>query len=315
VLARLIVKLHQSINQTQLIPYWQRGVFLIQGQTRALVVSDEDFKTITIAIDNNDRDGAELLSIIRHTIRSINGNTNQATEQVPLYYLQTLAGFTDYQFLLDAENEGDSNIRLPIDHPKKQSHRFELADLLTNYRLNENPRFDLHQLNKDLITIALHEAETAHSKSDFNEEQINDQFRKALSYKNYHVADQSRGGLSTSGKSAGERDLVIRNRDTGVTESILEGVVLSSCDKAKIDTHYHKLNHRYDPHGNKRNYLLVYARTANFNQLWQKYCQHIEKIEDISEESSDKARLKVGRSTTEFTEVYHIFVDFYVATD
>ncbi|NQZ07918.1 MAG: GTP-binding protein [Algicola sp.] len=310
-IARFIVRLHQSVSTDITTPYWQRGVFLTQGNAGALVVSDEEAKTITIGIDKNNRDGGELLSIIRHTIRSINGTTAKASEQVPLLYQGQLMGFANYKTLLEAEDDGDNDIRLNIKHETKESHKFVLAELLQSYRINETPHFDVNLLTKNLVAIAQLELETAHSLKDFNEDQLNDQFRKSLTINGYKVADQSRGGRSESGKSLGERDLVIRNRDTGVVESILEGMILSSCKKEAIEKHYHKLNYRYDTSGNKRNFLLVYAKSTNFNQLWQKYSKQIGQMSDVSEDFSDKSKLKVGRSIAGLTEVYHIFIDFH----
>ena len=312
VIARFIVNLHQNIDHRQQPPYWQRGVFLRLGSARALVVSDEDARTITIGVDKSNRDGDELLSVIRHTIRAINGKNGRAAEQVPLFYDGVLAGFADYDDLLEAEKEGDDVMRLPIAHADKKTHKFKLADLLQHYRINQDPRFDLDKLGNDLIAIAQLEQETAHSLAGYNEDQINDQFRKALTHKDYRVADQSRGGISESGKSVGERDLVVRNRDTGVVESILEGMVLTSFGKDNIDKHYNKLNYRYDTAGNRRNFMLLYVRSARFDRLWQQYLDHIEGIEDVTGDFTDKSKLKVGRSRLLAAEVYHIFVDLFV---
>lgn len=231
----------------------------------------------------------------------------------------SLNGIELVRYLIRVQDEQARSLMVGDERVSKTS----LTNCLRRKTLNRNEtmtqdidiiqhQFDLCQLTENLITIAQLEAETAHSIAGFNEDQINDQFRKALTHKGYRVADQSRGGISQSGKSAGERDLVIRNRNTGVVECILEGLILKSYNKNIIDNHYHKLNHQYDSGGNKSNFMLVYAKAANFNNLWQKYSKHIKQMEDISKSYSDKFRIKVGRSQVGFTIVYHIFVDFHV---
>jgi hypothetical protein len=76
VLSQFIVLMHEYVTSNSL-RFWQRGIFLHYKGTDAVAISDEAKKTITIAINNADRHGSELLTIIRHCIRGVNStNTN-----------------------------------------------------------------------------------------------------------------------------------------------------------------------------------------------------------------------------------------------
>ena len=78
------------------------------------------------------------------------------------------------------------------------------------------------------------------------EDLINDRYRDALKFKSYIVNDQTRAGESGSGKSIGEIDLEVRNKDTNVTESLIEAFILETDNSKVIEEHYDKLIRKYD---------------------------------------------------------------------
>jgi hypothetical protein len=108
------------------------------------------------------------------------------------------------------------------------------------------------------------------------EDELNDLVRIILGNK-YNVKDQSREGISSSGISSGELDIVIED-DNRTLFTIIEAMRLSSIKKSTIDTHYKKLMTNYNPLGIKITYLITYYYGSKFNNWWESYKGYIENI-------------------------------------
>ncbi len=182
-------------------------------------------------------------------------------------------------------------------------------DKLDNFtKFDEDNRFfDYEKLKNDLIEICLHETENRKTLSTFSEDEMNDRFRTDLLVKGYFIADQSRGGESESSKSVGERDIVIRNKESGIVETVLEAFNLENLDTTIIEKHYQKLILKYDTTGNKQNFILVYSKAKDFNSLWDRYKD--EYIE--TEEDTQKDNLKIGFTKEGNMTIVHLFINFY----
>jgi len=181
-----------------------------------------------------------------------------------------------------------------------------------NIMLFSNNNFDYDKLRDDLIEISLLETKNRNAISKESEDETNDRFRNALANRGYNITDQSRGGESSSGINAGERDLVVCN-SRGLDESVIEAFILNSLDSAIINKHYEKLVKRYDTVGNSVNFVLVYSKTKNFDELWKKYVEYdrFESFVDTKKEYSQKDNVRVGISEYGKMKVYHIFINFY----
>ena len=313
VLAQFIVLMHEYITSNE-DKYWQRGVFLEHEQAQAVVISDEEKKTITIAINQSNRSGQELLTIIRHCIRRINGQTLEANEEVPVLVEREIYGFTSYVELLEAEEDRDDQIRVSVDKGPKKSLKLSVSDLLNGYRIKEDTKFDYKLLARDLFDISCIETENRHAIFNENEDLTNDRFRNALLNRKYKVSDQSRGGESGSRLSAGERDLLIRNSETNIAECVIEAFVLKNHNKVVIESHIKKLINNYDTTGNKYNYAISYVKSNKFNSLWDKYKSLVPDFHDTSDEHG-KLNIFTGQSThgsgSYKRYVNHIFINFY----
>lgn len=313
VISQLIVRMKNYISNSE-DKYWQRGVFLQHGDATAVVISDEEKKTINISLDVSSRSATELLTIIRHTLRDINGINLEVDEEIPLIVDNNIVGFEDYYFLIDAENNGQTTLPLKINEPnssRSKSKTFNLIDLLNGYRIKEDTKFDYDKLTKDLIEISIQETDRRQTIYNESEDETNDRFQTALFNRKYIVNDQSRGGESESSKRAGERDLVIKNNQTFITESVIEAFILKSLTKNVIDNHVQKLCTKYDTSGNEKNYLLIYSKSKNFHSLWEKYKNHFSEFTDTEKLFSNKTNVKVGISKNEETTIFHIFINFF----
>lgn len=115
------------------------------------------------------------------------------------------------------------------------------------------------------------------SKRGLSEDEINDQLNNMLLSMKYHVKDQTREGRSSSGKGAGELDLIVE--DDGYLFSIIEAMKLNSVKKDYINDHYKKLMVSYNPLQVTRNILITYYTGSRFDDWWDNYTTHISNID------------------------------------
>lgn len=111
---------------------------------------------------------------------------------------------------------------------------------------------------------------------DKDENTRNRFIRDLLKAKGFNVQDQTQHGQSSTGKSAGEVDLLVENP----IYTIIEALNLNSVDSTILNSHIKKLEENYDPEGLTEKYLLVYAdKQSKFNDFCTKYHGHIDKHE------------------------------------
>lgn len=87
------------------------------------------------------------------------------------------------------------------------------------------------------------------------------------------VKDQTRHGISTIGKDAGEVDILLTK--DGKEIAIFEGLKLDSVSTAYIDAHIDKAITNYNALGTAT-FIVAYVNCANFESFWERYSNHIE---------------------------------------
>lgn len=100
----------------------------------------------------------------------------------------------------------------------------------------------------------------------------NDFVRDLLKMAKYDVIDQTRRGISSTEKCAGEVDILIEEDGSPVT--IIEALNLDSLNTHYLDRHIDKI-YRYDTVGNMFNIILSYVSVSNFSKFCEKYFKHI----------------------------------------
>ncbi len=151
-----------------------------------------------------------------------------------------------------------------------------------------------------------------------DENSRNDIMAAFLSSKGFFIKDQTRWGLSATGKSIGQVDFKVELPGNGYY-AICEAFRLKDRNKGTIDSHLEKL-FTYDPSGVKENFIIVYAETANFSVLWKKYLNYIEKIDfsyplqsTVEEEPVQFTDIKLARTRHKrqgaIQDVYHLFIN------
>lgn len=106
-----------------------------------------------------------------------------------------------------------------------------------------------------------------------SEDEINDYYRDMFFAKDYHeIKDQTRHGISASGKSAGRVDILLTKQ--GKEIAILECLKLDCINANYIDEHISKAITNYNALGTAT-FILVYVSCDNFETFWFKYSEHI----------------------------------------
>lgn len=126
----------------------------------------------------------------------------------------------------------------------------------------------------DLIQIGERVCLNPSYNASSSENTINDCFRDMLFMKGYdEVKDQTRHGISTNAKDAGEVDILLTK--DGREIAIFEGLKLDSVHTSYIDTHIDKAITNYNALGTAT-FIVAYVNCANFESFWDRYSSHIE---------------------------------------
>ena len=104
----------------------------------------------------------------------------------------------------------------------------------------------------------------------------NDYIRDMLDREEYVIKDQTRRGLSASGVSSGEIDILVEKDNFPFT--IIEALILKYLDKDYLGKHLDKI-FTYDTTGNLFNVCLVYAECKEFASFWERYCDFVKQHE------------------------------------
>ncbi|PSU53356.1 hypothetical protein CTM75_20565, partial [Photobacterium phosphoreum] len=172
----------------------------------------------------------------------INSERYEVEELIAIKDGNEIISYEDYDFLLDLleNNETETHIKVKDKITKKtKSKKVNIKELIYGIKKTvDNFDFDNFTLKLKSKLIIISESRRVVFKE--NENLITTRLRDLLFGGEYSVADQSLGGESFSGKSEGERDIVIRD-DNGESKTIIESLCLSYVDKGEIDKHINKL--------------------------------------------------------------------------
>ena len=154
---------------------------------------------------------------------------------------------------------------------------------------------------------------------DASEDERNDYIRDMLDREEeYVIKDQTRRGLSASGVSSGEIDILVEK--DSYPFSVIEALILKYLDKDYLGKHLDKI-YTYDTTGDHFNVCLVYAECKEFAAFWEKYCSFVKQYKYpypliTSDESIDQeyvgSEIRIMTTTHnrsgQLTKLYHICV-------
>lgn len=193
------------------------------------------------------------------------------------------------------------------------------------YRISEGTALLLDELEsepiKKFINILYQICVKLQGNSKYinaSEDERNDYIRDMLDREEYVIKDQTRRGLSASGVSSGEIDILFEKERYPFT--VIEALILKYLDKDYLGKHLDKI-YTYDTNGDQFNVCLVYAECKEFASFWEKYCDFVKGYKYpyplvTSDESIDQeyagSEIRIMTTTHnrsgQLTKLYHICV-------
>jgi|GEM_PF-6184350 len=198
----------------------------------------------------------------------------------------------------------------------KSLNHEEIARVLASPTINENHFFHLiHNTSlmvfQDLISQRLYFQETKiprdRNKESYiglvDEDHISAFYLKIIknkfSFFGWHASDQDKIGESSSGKSMGEVDGILRSH-TGESIVIFEALILNCLDTNYLNEHLDKVS-KYDTNASPLAIFAVYYEGKSFDNFKSKYVKHIEKY------TSEKYKKSPNHSIEKLKETDNLF--------
>ena len=154
--------------------------------------------------------------------------------------------------------EDDDIVELPETNQDRLNADIETAKVVLN----------------DLIQIGERACSNYSLNKDSTENSINDYFRDMLFAKGYdEVKDQTRHGISVSGKEAAEVDILLTKE--GKEIAIFEGLKLDSVNKSYIATHIDKAIINYNALGTAT-FVVSYVNVVDYKAFWENFSSYVE---------------------------------------
>lgn len=279
IMARFIVRTRNLVYDKT---FWKNGVIIQRENTRALITTDQYSRKLNVWIHGNN--APFLLEIIRKELNDIHQSLNYADvpEKIPCICPECVNSMTPHLFnFAFVKRIGFENTFKTI--PCEVSATgVNVHKLLGLYRIespepDNNPMYSLDKILNDIIEVGSRILERKHQKKI--EDLVNDDIVDLLRTKGHNIADQTRSGLSGTGKGSGELDIMIR-MNNGIPVTIIECFRLDSCGpkNTTVATHLKKLLLKYDTHELKRKFIIVFGEADRFDNLWTNYTQYIKDL-------------------------------------
>ncbi len=167
-----------------------------------------------------------------------------------------------YKNLMDSHQSAVENIDSLLD-------QVEINDY--DIMKNKEQKIDKNTFIKKLVSVCIKlQANATYYKS--TENRRNDYVRDLLETSGYDVKDQTRRGLSSKKKAAGEVDILLKEKEMPI--AVIEALNLDSLNLNYIDKHLSKI-FDYDTAGNDYNIILNYVSVSDFNKFCSGYYNYI----------------------------------------
>lgn len=271
ILGRLICKLFYLLNSDN---YWKNGAIFNYNSSKALVISDKLSKTIDITIAG--LDNRDLYGLIK----------NELSQIFQLFKMQESKEYNE-EFACNCSicvNEQNPNyfpnpvLKKFIDTGRSTIDCFKSAltvninDLLFKYRSTNSKK----DITYDLIA-AISKLQGLSKIIDKHEDSRNSFISNELSNMGVISKDQSRYGLSATGKTMGEIDIKIESNNGDVL-TFYEGMNLEYLNKTTIKSHIEKLINKYDVLGIPDKFIGCYCTTTDFTKLINDYFELVKNL-------------------------------------
>jgi len=315
IISRFITRLYTYIH---LEHYWKHGVELALDNTFALVLSESLNRKLTVTVSGADK--SELLAIARHHLeeihRSLNMEKNQHFREMIPCRCDTCRATENPHLFRHEVLKRCMDKGIPAVLCEVSLEEVPTSMLLKGYA--PPPQIaDLTELLPALITTATRLQGRAKAIRP-DEDSRNTFIAEILSARGFIVKDQTRWGISSRGIKPGELDFLVETPD-GKAVSVIEAFILKGMHRGVITDHFKKLLY-YDPNGLENNYIIIYAESADFGNLWGEYLKYLPDVEvaypmqgEPVEEKTPYADIKLARTVhnrhNRETAVYHLFIN------
>ncbi|ROH94907.1 hypothetical protein EGI15_03365 [Chryseobacterium cucumeris] len=299
ILSRLICKLFYLLNSEN---YWKNGVIFKYDSSIALIISDKLDKKLDIYITGQNK--RDLYGLIKNELIQIFSIFNMIESKD--FYEEIPCNCDVCSIDQEPHYFRNSTLKIFIDKSKnsidclKSAISVNISDLLFLYR-NSNP-------NKSIIyniLSALSRLQGLSRSIETSEDSRNSYISDALSQSGIISKDQSRWGISSSGHSIGEPDIIFEET-TGKFLTFYEGINLQYLNKTTIISHIEKIINKYDALGVAEKFLGCYCKTANFSNLSNSYYEFLQTfthesikftdVQDITSEFTNYTELKIFKT-------------------
>lgn len=140
------------------------------------------------------------------------------------------------------------------------------------YELLKSTKRYTYESLLNCIIMACVKLQGNHIYRKASEDDRNGYIKDLLEIKGFSSKDQTRWGVSNTGKSSGEVDILIEYDN--YPYSIIEALNLSALDSKYLNLHIDKI-FKYDTTGLPNNFIINYVTAKDFSGFWEKYKKHI----------------------------------------
>ena len=158
-----------------------------------------------------------------------------------------------------------------------------------------------NSVRDDLIQIGERICLNCSFNESSSENSINDYFRDMLFIKGYsEVKDQTRHGVSASGKDAAEVDILLTKDGNEI--AIFEGLKLNCVSTSYIDEHINKSIINYNALGTAT-FIVTYVNSTDFVSFWTKYANYIEHYDFLLQIKKEFCSLPYPNAATRIADM------------
>ena len=276
-LHRLMVERHSELDMDNV---WRTGAKfqLPELGLSAVVVIDSNTLRFFIRHDNDSHRPNTYLTMLKANVDRIVAQMGLKAPACKLIYkLDGKRDEFDYEDVKLSQELGDTHI-----NSKTHRRKILIMDILNQSApdglVDEQKLLDA--IRKSCLNIQAEPEYYLNNNKNGRglEDKRNRRIRSDLEMVGYNVKDQTQRGLSETGRSVGELDLLLYN-DRKEPWTIIEALRISSGTKTDWNEHLDKLVNNYNYFGAPCVYLLTYvdADPDAFQRIWEGYQLHIPK--------------------------------------
>ena len=261
VLHRLMVRHGYELNTDNV---WRKGAVFEReqcGWSSLVRIKDNSIDVYVKADNQTEHPVNSYLDMIRGSVYKINNEIGLTADEYIAFRKEGKEEFFKYSKLIGIKKKNRQDIYSEVFNEFIDIDEI-LGTLKNPEKLSEVDLDSTMASLLDSLMDALHKLQGNAAYYDANEDTCNSYIRDLLEMRGYSCKDQTFHGISKTGKSYGELDILIRDKDRDVSLSIYEAIKLQGFGKVEQDRlmeHLIRLLDNYNPEGFKNLFLTSYV--------------------------------------------------------